>query len=379
MIFYALLELARKKAYGIVQNVFLMGAPVPSRENEWKTARTVVSGRFVNAFARSDWILAYLHRATSGGVRNIAGLYPVEFGCGIENIDVTNIVPGHLAYRALTPLLLGELGFQTTADYFDEPESLDHVPERTVEKESPKKLRSTAAEGLKNFIWGKKEKSPDPVPPQLVYDAMDDEDKKPQTSTLESMPEVPADVVHAPRSDAPQDIPKSIPDAGAELGEGSPPMEHQNNDKNSRSPSNEHVAGSDAKEEEAPASMDRKNIPDQQSQYDEPHDVGHHENSNVLEAHDHDRHEHHLSDEESENVASNIPAPEEEPPAYASYGLAADEAAQLAAQFNSGLKPKSPSLTPKDEWDTSPDHLLLTPPKRSSDLPPWAAENPWDA
>ncbi|MFL4406158.1 hypothetical protein P9482_23360, partial [Escherichia coli] len=61
------------------------------------------------------------------------------------------------------------------------------------------------------------------------------------------------------------------------------------------------------------------------------------------------------------------------------YGLAADEAAQLAAQFNSGLKPKSPSLTPKDEWDTSPDHLLLTPPKRSSDLPPWAAENPWDA
>ena len=81
MIFYALLELARKKAYGIVQNVFLMGAPVPSRENEWKTARTVVSGRFVNAFARSDWILAYLHRATSGGVRSD------QAGCQIGRKD----------------------------------------------------------------------------------------------------------------------------------------------------------------------------------------------------------------------------------------------------------------------------------------------------
>lgn len=47
-------------------------------------------------------------------------------------MDVTHIVPGHLSYRVLTPLVLGELGFKTTADYFDEPESLDHVPEREV-------------------------------------------------------------------------------------------------------------------------------------------------------------------------------------------------------------------------------------------------------
>jgi len=156
-------------------------------------------------------------------------------------------------------------------------------------------------------------------------------------------------------------------------------MEHQSDDKNSRSPSNEHVAGSDAKEEEAPASQDYEKFPDQQSQHEEPHDVGHQETLRALEAHDHDRHEHHLSDEESEHVASNIPVPEEESPAYASYGLAADEAAQLAAQFNSGLKPTSPIHVPNEEWETSPDHVLLTSPKRSSDLPAWAAENPWDA
>jgi hypothetical protein len=40
----------------------------------------------------------------------------------LENIDVTNTVPGHLQYRAFMPLVLDQLGFRTTADYFDEPE-----------------------------------------------------------------------------------------------------------------------------------------------------------------------------------------------------------------------------------------------------------------
>lgn len=48
-------------------------------------------------------------------------------------------MPGHLAYRSLTPLVLSEVGFKTTADYFDEPESLEDVPEREVlfEQEEP--------------------------------------------------------------------------------------------------------------------------------------------------------------------------------------------------------------------------------------------------
>ncbi|WFD35651.1 hypothetical protein MCUN1_002509 [Malassezia cuniculi] len=137
VIYFALQELSRKKAYGIVQNVYLLGAPVSARDNEWHQARAVVSGRFVNAFSRTDWLLSYLHRAASGGLRSIAGLHPIVPGCGIENVDVTHLVPGHLAYRTLTPLVLGELGFRTTADYFDEPESLESVPEREVIFEQP--------------------------------------------------------------------------------------------------------------------------------------------------------------------------------------------------------------------------------------------------
>lgn len=381
MIFYALLELARRKAYGIVQNVYLMGAPVPSRENEWKTARTVVSGRFVNAFARSDWILAYLHRATSGGVRNIAGLYPVEFGCGIENIDVTNIVPGHLAYRALTPLLLGELGFQTTADYFDEPESLDHVPERTIETESPKKQRTTATQGLKNLFWGKKQKRPDPDPPpsQLVYDAMEEEESKEPPSSHESITAAPTDVAHEMRSDAPQDIPKPTPDPDAERDKGDLNGELKNKDEINRLPMDEHDEGSGAKQEPPAAMNHGDHKPEFKGQCDGPHDVDHQENSSALDGYNEIQNDDHVSDEKSDNISSNIPIPKEEPPAYAFYGLAADEAAQLAAQFNSSLTPKSPTLSPKDDLDTSPDNLLSAMQKRSSDLPEWAAENPWDA
>lgn len=145
MIFYALQELARMKAFGVVQDVCLMGAPVSAREQDWLQVRSVVSGRFVNAFSRTDWILSYLHRATSGGLVAIAGLRPVTAPCEIENVDVTHLVPGHLAYRSLTPLVLSEVGFKTTADYFDEPESLEDVPEREVlfEQDEPAVARKT--------------------------------------------------------------------------------------------------------------------------------------------------------------------------------------------------------------------------------------------
>ncbi|CCF50118.1 hypothetical protein NDA11_002659 [Ustilago hordei] len=132
VIFYALVELSRIKAYGIVQNVYIMGTPVTAKDETWKEARSVVSGRFVSAFSRTDWILGYLHRAASGGLRSIAGLHPVERVQDIENVDVTHVVPGHLGYRPLMPLVLGELGFRTTADYFDEPEDLNSIPERQV-------------------------------------------------------------------------------------------------------------------------------------------------------------------------------------------------------------------------------------------------------
>jgi pimeloyl-ACP methyl ester carboxylesterase len=120
VIFYALVELARQKAFGVVQEVVLMGATVTAPLKVWREIRGVVSGRFINAFARNDWVLGYLFRATSGGFDVVAGLRPVEHVPELENVDITEIMVGHMSYRTLMPQILDYLGYKVTADHFGE-------------------------------------------------------------------------------------------------------------------------------------------------------------------------------------------------------------------------------------------------------------------
>ena len=61
-------------------------------------------------------MLGYLYRATTGGLQTVAGLRPVEFVPDLENVDVTDLLAGHMSYRSLMPVLLKELGFRVTAD-----------------------------------------------------------------------------------------------------------------------------------------------------------------------------------------------------------------------------------------------------------------------
>ena len=122
VIFYALVELAKQKQFGIVQDVFLLGATLTASQSLWCETRSVVSGRYVNAFARNDWVLNYLFRATSGGVGTVAGLRPVLNVPGLENVDVTDKISGHMSYRTFMPLILDQLGFPVFSDFFDEPE-----------------------------------------------------------------------------------------------------------------------------------------------------------------------------------------------------------------------------------------------------------------
>ncbi|KAL8872544.1 MAG: hypothetical protein Q9174_001850, partial [Haloplaca sp. 1 TL-2023] len=125
VIFACLRELANKGAFGLIQNVYLFGSPIVANKDEYLRARTVVSGRFVNGYASNDWILGYLFRATSGGIMRVAGLAPVEGIPGLENIDVTKLVNGHMAYRAAMPRLLREVGWEVESDEFTEIEDPD--------------------------------------------------------------------------------------------------------------------------------------------------------------------------------------------------------------------------------------------------------------
>ncbi len=55
----------------------------------------------------------------------VAGLAPVQGIHGLENIDVTKLVNGHMAYRAAMPRLLREVGWEVESDEFTEIEDPD--------------------------------------------------------------------------------------------------------------------------------------------------------------------------------------------------------------------------------------------------------------
>jgi len=59
-------------------------------------ARGVVADRFVNCYSRKDWVLKIMYRYQKL-VANAAGIAPVNVA-GVENVDVTDVVPGHQHY-----------------------------------------------------------------------------------------------------------------------------------------------------------------------------------------------------------------------------------------------------------------------------------------
>ncbi|KAI0913200.1 DUF726-domain-containing protein [Ustulina deusta] len=133
VILSCLLELARKGAHGLVQNVYLFGAPIVVKREEIIRARAVVAGRFVNGYNRNDWILGYLFRLTNGGIRRVAGLGTIDGIPEVENFDCTKFVNGHMQYRTAMPRLLRECGWAVESDEFGEIEDPD--PDRHRERQ----------------------------------------------------------------------------------------------------------------------------------------------------------------------------------------------------------------------------------------------------
>ena len=165
VIFAALQELAKRGAVGLVQNVFLFGSPMVAKKDDYLRARTVVSGRFVNGYSETDWILGYLFRATSGGVMRVAGLASVDV-TGVENFKVTKYVNGHMAYRKAMPKLLREVGFAVMSDEFSEIEDPDpdnhEVRQRQLIdeiEEARKELHEKSSNEKKGWGWFKRKKA----------------------------------------------------------------------------------------------------------------------------------------------------------------------------------------------------------------------------
>ena len=155
VIFSCLQELAKKGAFGLVQNVYLFGSPVVVKGDEYMRARAVVPGRFVNAYNRNDWILGYLFRLTNGGIRRVGGLAPIEGIPGVENMDVSEFVAGHMDYRRAMPRLLRECGWMVESDEFTEIEDPDPENHQTRQRELINEIEEARKELEKEQKEGK--------------------------------------------------------------------------------------------------------------------------------------------------------------------------------------------------------------------------------
>ncbi|KAK9849977.1 hypothetical protein MYU51_012717 [Penicillium brevicompactum] len=135
LIFSCLQTLEKKNAYGLVESVILMGSPTPSNKEYWQKIRSVVSGRVVNVYSENDSVLAFLYR-TSSMQLGVAGLQAVEGVPGIENINVSEMISGHLRYQYLLGRILTITGLQDLdASEIEREEAALAVEDKRQEKQ----------------------------------------------------------------------------------------------------------------------------------------------------------------------------------------------------------------------------------------------------
>ena len=110
VIYSCLKSLAERKAFGLVESVVFIGSPVPSNSSNWRVMRSVVSGKVINVYSENDYILAFIYRATSIQF-GVAGLQKIDSVGGVENLNLSKEVSGHLRYPDLVGKILKKAGF----------------------------------------------------------------------------------------------------------------------------------------------------------------------------------------------------------------------------------------------------------------------------
>lgn len=165
VIWSCLTTLAERKAFGLIESAVLIGSPLPSDTSTWRKMRTAVSGRLVNVYSENDYLLAFLYR-TSSLQYGVAGLMPVSGLYGLENVDVSETVSGHLRYRYLVGSILQKIGFEDIdkGEVDKEAEAFKKV----VDEESKHSYIEQAKEGYKGNKSGK---PPKPKAPKDLSDA----------------------------------------------------------------------------------------------------------------------------------------------------------------------------------------------------------------
>lgn len=154
VIYSCLLSLAERRAFGLIENAVLLGTPTPSDSTDWAMLRSVVAGRLINGYSENDYILGFLYR-TSSIQLGVAGLQKIEGVPGVENIDVSASVSGHLRYRYAVGRMLRDNVFldRASADVDEEEvrrqeETLGEL-DREEEEEARRRQQQNPNDGSK--------------------------------------------------------------------------------------------------------------------------------------------------------------------------------------------------------------------------------------
>ncbi|TGJ86784.1 hypothetical protein E0Z10_g1945 [Xylaria hypoxylon] len=98
VIYACLTSLSEKRAFGIVENVVMFGAPCPSEIRVWAAMKSIVTGRLINVYSKNDYLLGFLYRSCAWHF-GIAGLQPIEGVPRVENVDLSDSISNHLHYQ----------------------------------------------------------------------------------------------------------------------------------------------------------------------------------------------------------------------------------------------------------------------------------------
>ncbi|KAK3388866.1 hypothetical protein B0T20DRAFT_424608 [Sordaria brevicollis] len=121
VIYSCLRTLAERRAFGLVDEVILIGAPVPSDRDAWEMMRSVVTGKLWNVCSGNDYLLGFIYR-TSSIQLGVAGLQEIKGIEGVENLDLTGTVKGHMRYPEILDKILERCGVEIKEGYGGEIE-----------------------------------------------------------------------------------------------------------------------------------------------------------------------------------------------------------------------------------------------------------------
>ncbi|KAI2471788.1 DUF726-domain-containing protein [Annulohypoxylon bovei var. microspora] len=111
VIYACLMALNDKKAFGLVENVLMIGAPFLTEVRSISTLKSVVAGRLINVYSDQDYMLGFLYRNCHWNL-GIAGLQPIRGVPFVENLNMSGIVTNHLQYPYLIGYILNRVGWE---------------------------------------------------------------------------------------------------------------------------------------------------------------------------------------------------------------------------------------------------------------------------